>query len=64
MQEGDPVELKTPFLSWYTKNWKLESMCPQCDVLMTVELRDLKDPRGDLIQVCKVCGWKQEIREI
>lgn len=61
--EGALVEIKTPFLSWYTKGWKLESSCPQCDALMTVELKDIRDPRGELIQVCKVCGYKQEIEE-
>jgi RNase P subunit RPR2 len=57
------MEFKTPFLNWYSAPVMRESFCPKCDALMTVELEDPKDPKGDLIQVCKICGWIQEIKE-
>lgn len=57
------MEYKTPFLNWYTAPVMRESFCPRCDALMTVEQKDPKDLESDLLQVCKICGLKQEIKE-
>lgn len=57
------MEFKTPFLNWYTAPVMRESFCPKCDALMTVELKDPLDLKSDLIQVCKLCGHKQKIKE-
>lgn len=57
------MEFKTPFLNWYTAPVMRESFCPKCDALMTVELSDQKDIKSKLLQICKLCGWEQEIKE-
>ena len=62
MQEGENMELKTPFISTFHEHKKLQSFCPACDALMTVELEDPKDLKSDLIQVCWACGYKQPVK--
>lgn len=56
------IEHKTPFLSTFHEHKKLGSFCPACDALMTVELEDPKNLNSHLIQVCKLCGYKQQIK--
>jgi hypothetical protein len=57
------MEFKTPFISGHREKLRLESFCPECDALMTVELEDPTGLNTQLLQICWKCGFQRKVLE-